>query len=985
MFKKWFKPRWQHAQAEIRKLAVSSLKLDKPEHRQVLESLALGDEDGSVRLAAAERIEDLDLLLKVYIAGHSESLCKTLASLLIKRVLEQGVQWQQYQPLLDQIKENTIFKDFVSAEYGEIFAAYALGKLSEDEPFFAEIAQDFAFRSVRQQAAERLTQTPLLKTVLETAKNKDKSVYRIVKQKLDALRQVERAEADQRAEVEHIMSELGRLTQLDPDPLLPHKLKQLSGRWEAVQIDLNPWKGKYEKLLNTLNAKAQAFQRDQTRQQEIAQSQAAAQDSFGQICQAIEEALDVISRETALKAIDLESLQQVLKAQESCWAAAETVAQASGDQRARYEKLRQDVQAYQVAIDLLRGADTKITESIEFIADVKPAQKDRIEKVIRYLRELLDQMQWPLIAKRPGILVHMEETLKRAEQLLSESQQAIATLEAKIKTQMKTLKKAIDDGLLKEGQAALQEMHALMRDLPIRISDGYQKELRALMQRLNELRDWQGFATIPKKQALLEKMRVLAEGHDLPPQDRADRVKALQQAWRDLGSVHSQEEKALWADFKAAGEKAFEPCKAFFDAQQQQREQNLANREVILTELETYLVEHDWPNAVWPMVLETLKAARAQWRAASPVVRRHHQRTQRRFDKVVDEIQVKVDAERDRNAQRKAKLVEQATELLDSDDLDTAIEAIKGLQSQWKQVGIMKKAVEQKLWTDFQKAADALFGQRQRRWEDQEQQRAENKQRVEALTQLFTNLANQDCDGLLSQQPQAEAWVSEFEQIAPLPKAEAKALRRQFKAAHSHYDNALLRAKAAEAALAFEQLNQANQYLDQFERAFSAGEADSTQLVQLKEAWQQLRHLPSGSEAGINTRFDAVVAAFNANDGPYSLAPADLAKTYQTMHETVLQLEIILGIDSPSEDQDQRMSLQVSRLSEKLGGKGEQSEDAQQTIHNLMIKWCATSKLGAWPQVERLDARFQHAVQGWLKNASSKAIEKLQPEEASAF
>lgn len=983
MFKKWFKPKWMHAQPEIRRMAVAALKLTKPEHRTVLEKLALEDADDTVRLAAAERIESLDLLLKVYRAGSSADLRIQLASMLIQRVLAAGADWTAQQSIVDQIQEPEAFRPFITDTQPESFVSYGLKRLPTDEDFFAALAQSFGHRLVRQQAAERLTQFDRLKAVLETAKNKDKSVYRIVKQKLDALRQVQRAEADQREEVARVLAELKRLGQVDPDPLLPHKIKQLSECWSAIDIDLSEWQEDYQTLLTALNEKGAQFQADQDREKQMAESEAAAQSSFAEVCQSIEEALDVISGESNLKAIDLDSLQQVYATQQERWNAAEKVASPSAEQRARYQKLSQSLSAYCDAIALLREHYDRIIASIEALVDLKPTQKDHIEKIIRQFKNVLGKINWPMNAKRPTVLMHMESALKRADGLLSESQQAISDIEVKVRQQMKALKKAIADGVLKDGQSALRQIHALLRDLPMRAAEGYQKDLRTLMQSLNELRDWQGFATIPKKQALLEKMQALAEAEDVPPQDRADRVKQMQQDWRELGTVQSPEEKALWAEFKSAGEKAFEPCKAYFDDQQSQRSQNLANRESILTELETYLAEHDWQQAVWPMVMETLKAARTQWRANSPVDRRHHQRTQKRFDKVVGDIQAKVDAERDLNAKRKEKLVERAAELLDSDDLDVAITTMKNLQSEWKQIGVMQKAVEQRLWTQFQKTADALFGQRRRRREDQDQERIENKQRVEALTQSLADLAKQDAHAILDNQRQVTSWSDEFEQIAPLPKAEAKTLRNSFRAVLAQYQQSLARARAAEVALAFQALNQANQYLDKFERALTFGEAAASDLAQLKEAWQQIQQLPVGSEVGVNTRFDATIAAFDSASSRQQLSDDALAKTYQALHETVLQLEILLGIDSPADDRDQRMSLQVNRLSEKMGGKADQPNTAEEAIQGLVIKWCVIAKLGAFPKIERLDARFQHAVQAWLGRSLGAPTKGAQAEEVT--
>ncbi|MEJ2743377.1 MAG: DUF349 domain-containing protein [Gammaproteobacteria bacterium] len=461
-------------------------------------------------------------------------------------------------------------------------------------------------------------------------------------------------------------------------------------------------------------------------------------------------------------------------------------------------------------------------------------------------------------------------------------------------------------------------------------------------------------------------MKALIE-ENIAPVDRAERVKALQQAWRELGNVQSQEEKTLWVAFKAASEAAFAPCKDYFDSLQAQRDENAKQREVILTQLETYAREHDWANADWNLVVETLKVARAQWRAASPVDRRVHIKMQRRFDRVVADIQSHVDAERERNAMRKAKMVEQAAELLDHDDVEAAIKTMKALQADWKTIGITQREAEQKLWAELQKHANALFGQRRRRWEDQNAERAANRDRVLALTQSIQQVVEADADPIEALE-RVQAWREEFEQIAPLPQEDAKQLRQGFRQAYRRFEAACAEAQSQRAERDFACLRWASSLLDQFERDVSLGEVSSQQLEVLKSQWQTLGHLPEGAEVGLNARFDTAIAAgaaMSPEHEKHEMTPYDQKSILARRRDTLLQLEILLGLDSPADEQQQRLTLQVDRLSSKLGGKATDG-DAREAAESLIIQWCVSSNLGLLPDIDPLQARFEQAYREWL-------------------
>ena len=111
---------------------------------------------------------------------------------------------------------------------------------------------------------------------------------------------------------------------------------------------------------------------------------------------------------------------------------------------------------------------------------------------------------------------------------------------------------------------------------------------RGLSARIAELKDWQGFVAAPKREALCEQMEVLAADTLMLPQVKADKIQALQQEWRELGSAAAN--KTLWDKFKQAADLAYEPCKVWFAAQNEVRNYNQTQKAVICSELEQLAV-----------------------------------------------------------------------------------------------------------------------------------------------------------------------------------------------------------------------------------------------------------------------------------------------------------------------------------------------------------------------------------------------------------
>src|SRR5690606_2166878 len=240
----------------------------------------------------------------------------------------------------------------------------------------------------------------------------------------------------------------------------------------------------------------------------------------------------------------------------------------------------------------------------------------------------------------------------------------------------------------------------------------------------------------PKQLDLCARMEHLAEQH-LDPQVKAHRIKELQDEWRALGGSSDQN---LWHRFKTASDEAYKPCQAFFAEQDLLKQANLEQRERICEQLEAFLGQIDWARVDWKALEKINRTARDEWHRFFPVEPKRNKLVQKRFQKLIDELESHLNQERERNAARKAEIVRRAQALNEQADLRQATQGAKALQKEWQTVGMTSHRDDRQLWKEFRTACDQIFAkldaQRSQHAEEAQQRTAQANRILEELDRL---------------------------------------------------------------------------------------------------------------------------------------------------------------------------------------------------------------------------------------------------------
>lgn len=525
-------------------------------------------------------------------------------------------------------------------------------------------------------------------------------------------------------------------------------------------------------------------------------------------------------------------------------------------------------------------------------------------RLLKRAEGLVRAVAWPDWASPTAELRDLLDDVERLREEVARSDALGSSRHEDLKMLISTAASAIDEGAVRAATEALGRARAILQALPAR---GREAQARALQQesaRLSELRDWQTFATTPKREALCEAVQNLAD-QPLDPPDQAERIKALRGEWNGLGPVSGREDRALADRFNRLAEQAFEPCRAYFAEQASVRASNLVERGKICDQLENYLESTDWKAADIKAAERILRAARDEWRRFQPVDRNPGKPVEERFEVLQERLHKLIKAEWDANLQLKRQIVEEAEALAGSeaDPHDRAKEA-KALQRRWREIGITPRGPDRKLWQQFRGACDAIFDALGAAREASHQAVSEA---LDAADNLLTSFES-DLGNTSATEAEAEILTGfrrRFSELPPLPEREGRQISRRFEELTRSYRSLL---------------HQKSRYQER---------AELDRLRALDEAVTHTEIAPGlTAEPTQDAIADPVVSERLQKSG--EPIPMD------ALRALTVRAEILAGAESPAQDREIRLKLQVEEMNVGMG-----SQRRAQDPLEMAREWCA--------------------------------------------
>jgi hypothetical protein len=464
-------------------------------------------------------------------------------------------------------------------------------------------------------------------------------------------------------------------------------------------------------------------------------------------------------------------------------------------------------------------------------------------------------------------------------------------------------------------------------------------QLQRLDTKLNELKDWKSFSVTPKRLELMEEMESLV-GATLDPPVLADRIKALQEEWRTLSKGAGENLEADWQRFHEAAQKAYQPCREYFEAQGLVRQENLQRREALLARLAAFEAGHNWEQPDWRTVVRALRESKQQWRQYSPVDRGPGKALQERFAGLTSNLQSRLDAEYARNVNQKQGLIERARQLVASEDSRKAIDAVKDLQQKWRDVGPVPRESDHSLWEEFRQQCDAVFQRRQQEFAEYTAGLQTNKANAIRVCEELEKIAAMSGPELLQNVRNLPDLRAAFEAAGEFPRGDERGLRGRFERALDRCEESVAQQQARAAERSWNDLFEAANRV----RAWRLAAVSEREAVR-QAAERYVASVEKWPKGGL----EAIKQALAREDG------GDVVANAAALKMLCIRAEILTDRATPPEDQPLRREYQVQRLIQNMG-QGVAADEAQ--LDTLAIEWVGVGPTDE-ATYEPLFARFR--------------------------
>ena len=930
MFKKLFKPKWQSAKPHVRIQAVAQLNAADIDDLHIIEVLAKNDVESDVRLAATEKITDQEKLISILQQEKNPDVRIKMIEHLMSLLPDDKAVDTRLQKLLQGL-DGQALAGIVEHTKSAALGVVAMESIS-DEKLLSDYALNLPLAAMRQQAVEKVNDEALLEAIEKASKGKDKSVFRIARNKLQEIREALKKEENLEQQIDTICLNMDQLARGADDPMYQTKVYRWHMQWTRIEMhasadDSQRFNRAYELCRQMVN---EAQQEENALKEQVQQERAAQQERMA-ACEQLESTLTQLKEATAVQSTDIPALSALLKTQQNRWQEAAQEVAPEADERKRFNRTFTVLDKALQSMHWLSERTETLTKAAHDLLDVDDANTQQLLDLKKKLDKAAKGLEWPDEIPAPEELQLVHKANRSFEALRNKAVQKENEAIGNLKQLLDKLDTAIKEGSLKPANKLLGDAQKWVKHIPIRSAQQYQKELRSYAARVNELRDWQGFAVLPKKEQLCTQMESLV-GVEMDPQELANRVQRLQKEWKSLG--YAKEGQELWERFSEAAEKAYEPCKAYFENLAEIRHKNLQAREQVVVQLNDYLQQFDFSQADWVAVNQVYETAKQEWRQYSPVERKAGKDIQERFNQLLDELRGKLSEEWNRNKQQREELIARAEALIEEGDLAKAIDEAKGLQRQWKDTGMVARRDENKLWKRFRGACDKIFERRDHERQVAEDERQKNLSEANHVIELIEHLSDSETMTVAESQKEFAQLQKRFSDLKALPKDHYDDVKKRYQAVCDRFMEGVKVAQAAAQKAQVARLWQVMSQLDQMEANWVEQAADTQAQLDLSSEINIEGN--DGLSRGLQDRHKNLKNLMAAGESPQA---SQLQNNADQLRALCIQLEIAAGVDSPQQDQQQRMELQVSRLSNGLAQR-EQREGVADQVFKLQQQWC---------------------------------------------
>ena len=381
----------------------------------------------------------------------------------------------------------------------------------------------------------------------------------------------------------------------------------------------------------------------------------------------------------------------------------------------------------------------------------------------------------------------------------------------------------------------------------------------------NEDIEKQKLENLSKKQAILDELKDIIASDDSLKKTYDD-FRALQDRWKEIGSVPAAENSNLWNTYHFLVEKFFDKVKISRELRDLDMKKNLDAKIDLCEKAEELLDEKSITKA-----FKALQKLHEDWKEIGPVPQEKKDEIWERFKAATDKINQirrehysKIEEEQTANLEAKKTLCEKAEELISEDYPSVNAWQKKSTElseifSVWKTLGPAGKKDNEEIWQRFRGAMDTFFAKKKAFFAALKDRQTEN---LERKTQLCIEAeALMESTEWKNATEQIKKLQEEWKTIGPVPKRHADKIWKRFRAAcdtffnrkNEHFSG---RRTEEEANLA------AKKALIEEIKAFELGSSRNENMDAIKafqKRWIEIGYVPMKYKDAINKEYRELI------------------------------------------------------------------------------------------------------------------------------
>ena len=185
--------------------------------------------------------------------------------------------------------------------------------------------------------------------------------------------------------------------------------------------------------------------------------------------------------------------------------------------------------------------------------------------------------------------------------------------------ELETAEKLFSDGSIKSAQKIVRNVLKESKNYK-KVPNKLRHKINAALSRSRYFDEISSFATNPKREELINSIDKLIKNPLDNPKKHAHSIHDIQAQWQLLDLSSKPASKSQWLNFNELTNKAWEPCKEYFDEIKQIKINNAKERENIINEINNYIQSNavKWPNS--KNLIMYLQKIFQRWQKFAPVL-----------------------------------------------------------------------------------------------------------------------------------------------------------------------------------------------------------------------------------------------------------------------------------------------------------------------------------------------------------------------------